>query len=134
MRFPCKGAEHPGVRRIVLLLIALAAGCYGGVARDVELAAAQRHACSDRDTWIETWPPVGNDDGPWAVIVCGRRYYYSRRADGHLVETSGGEVSWRYADGVGAGYGAPAGGPVHVRGYHRRDGTYVRPHTRSRPR
>lgn len=25
-------------------------------------------------------------------------------------------------------------GRVHVRGYHRRDGTYVRPHTRSRPR
>lgn len=26
------------------------------------------------------------------------------------------------------------GGRVHVRGYHRRDGTYVRPHSRSRPR
>lgn len=25
-------------------------------------------------------------------------------------------------------------GPVHVRGYYRKDGTYVRPHTRSRPR
>jgi hypothetical protein len=25
-------------------------------------------------------------------------------------------------------------GTVHVRGYYRRDGTYVRPHTRSRPR
>jgi hypothetical protein len=31
-----------------------------------------------------------------------------------------------------ASYGG--GGRVHVRGYHRRDGTYVRPHTRSRPR
>lgn len=26
------------------------------------------------------------------------------------------------------------GGGVRVRGYYRRDGTYVRPHTRSRPR
>lgn len=26
------------------------------------------------------------------------------------------------------------GGRVHVRGYYRKDGTYVRPHTRSRPR
>lgn len=26
------------------------------------------------------------------------------------------------------------GGDVHVRGYHRSDGTYVRPHTRSRPK
>lgn len=25
-------------------------------------------------------------------------------------------------------------GPVNVRGYYRKDGTYVRPHTRSRPR
>jgi hypothetical protein len=28
----------------------------------------------------------------------------------------------------------PSSGSVHVRGYRRRDGTYVRPHTRSRPR
>lgn len=27
-----------------------------------------------------------------------------------------------------------SGGPVHVKGYYRKDGTYVRPHTRSRPR
>lgn len=27
-----------------------------------------------------------------------------------------------------------SGGAVRVRGYYRRDGTYVRPHTRSRPR
>ena len=27
-----------------------------------------------------------------------------------------------------------AGGPVQVRGYYRRDGTYVHPHTRRRPR
>jgi hypothetical protein len=37
-----------------------------------------------------------------------------------------------------AASGAPAStsgsGPVHVRGYRRRDGTYVRPHTRSRGR
>lgn len=31
-------------------------------------------------------------------------------------------------------YGPSSGGPVHVRGYYRRDGTHVRPHTRSRPR
>lgn len=30
--------------------------------------------------------------------------------------------------------GGSTGGPVRVRGYTRRDGTYVRPHTRSRPR
>lgn len=29
---------------------------------------------------------------------------------------------------------AAVGGPVQVRGYYRRDGTYVRPHTRRRPR
>jgi hypothetical protein len=30
--------------------------------------------------------------------------------------------------------GGGGGGSVHVRGYRRRDGTYVRPHTRHRPR
>lgn len=36
--------------------------------------------------------------------------------------------------GGGGSYTGSAGGPVHVRGYYRRDGTYVRSHTRSRPR
>lgn len=31
-------------------------------------------------------------------------------------------------------YAPSIGGPVHVRGYYRRNGTYVAPHTRSRPR
>ncbi len=36
---------------------------------------------------------------------------------------------------VSGGYSTgSSGGPVYVRGYTRRDGTYVRPHTRSRPR
>ena len=30
--------------------------------------------------------------------------------------------------------GTASGGTVHVRGYYRKDGTYVRPHTRSAPR
>lgn len=33
-----------------------------------------------------------------------------------------------------AGSGGGGGGVVHVRGYFRKDGTYVRPHTRSAPR
>lgn len=33
-----------------------------------------------------------------------------------------------------AGSGGGGGGPVHVRGYHRADGTYVAPHDRARPR
>jgi len=37
--------------------------------------------------------------------------------------------------GLGGFVGSsPGGGPVHVRGYYRKDGTYVRPHTRSLPR
>ncbi|MFA7482973.1 MAG: hypothetical protein WC314_20865 [Vulcanimicrobiota bacterium] len=32
-----------------------------------------------------------------------------------------------------SGGSSSAGGPVHVRGYYRKDGTYVRSHTRSRP-
>jgi hypothetical protein len=33
----------------------------------------------------------------------------------------------------GSSASSGTGGSVHVRGYYRRDGTYVRPHTRSRP-
>jgi hypothetical protein len=29
---------------------------------------------------------------------------------------------------------SPSGGPVHVNGYYRKNGTYVQPHTRSAPR
>ncbi|MGE0266662.1 MAG: TonB C-terminal domain-containing protein [Candidatus Obscuribacterales bacterium] len=36
--------------------------------------------------------------------------------------------------GSGSSYSSgSSGGPVHVRGYFRKDGTYVRPHTRRRP-
>lgn len=38
------------------------------------------------------------------------------------------------AGSSGASTYTPSGGDVHVRGYTRKDGTYVRPHTRSRPR
>ena len=36
-----------------------------------------------------------------------------------------------YSSGGGSSYGSKG---VSVRGYYRKDGTYVRPHTRSRPR
>lgn len=32
-----------------------------------------------------------------------------------------------------SGSSSYSGGSVHVKGYHRKDGTYVKPHTRSRP-
>lgn len=38
-----------------------------------------------------------------------------------------------YTPGYAPSYTPTGSGPVHVRGYFRRDGTYVRPHTRSRP-
>lgn len=34
---------------------------------------------------------------------------------------------------IGLAKGKSSGGPVHVKGYYRKDGTYVRPHTRSAP-
>lgn len=33
-----------------------------------------------------------------------------------------------------SGAGGGGSSPVHVRGYHRSDGTYVAPHDRARPR
>lgn len=40
----------------------------------------------------------------------------------------------RTPDRVSSPPASTGSGSVHVRGYYRRDGTYVRPHTRSRPR
>lgn len=48
----------------------------------------------------------------------------------------GGIDRW-YADGdapVTTTAPSSSGGPVHVKGYYRKDGTYVRPHTRKSPR
>lgn len=39
----------------------------------------------------------------------------------------------RHPSSGGSSASPSSGGSVHVRGYYRRDGTYVRPHTRSRP-
>lgn len=39
-----------------------------------------------------------------------------------------------YAAPASSSYKPSTGGPVSVRGYHRKDGTYVRPHTRARRR
>jgi hypothetical protein len=64
--------------------------------------------------------------GQWLIRTCMGVYEYwgdngdFRRAD----------------DGMRYGGGGSRGGrgDVHVRGYRRRDGTYVHPHTRHRPR
>ena len=48
--------------------------------------------------------------------------------------TWGGQVSSDSGGGVRGRSDLKENGPVQVRGYYRKDGTYVRPHTRSRPR
>lgn len=99
--------------------------------------------------------------GRYEVAVCGAamfvEVYSSTRAQACFFDASAGRgmvcierVTWRItmADD-GTGQALPASGPstssstsgssssggeVYVHGYRRRDGTYVRPHTRRRPR
>jgi hypothetical protein len=60
------------------------------------------------------------------------RAYYLRIPPPVLAKTPADSAEARRGSG-GSSASPGTGGPVHVRGYHRRDGTYVRPHTRSRP-
>jgi hypothetical protein len=80
-------------------------------------------------------------EGVYQLDVCGERHNYGASPYGN------GQMS--YAEIIGGPYASPgsigdqvrrgelpppsSGGRVQVRGYTRRDGTYVRPHTRSRP-
>ncbi len=78
-------------------------------------------------------------DGPSSPAEC----HVERRADYERARTEQVQIgtervcerpaSTGYAPS--SAYVPPSrGGPVHVRGYYRRDGTYVRPHTRRRSR
>lgn len=51
-------------------------------------------------------------------------------SSGHSTPSYSG-TSYRPSEGYSSSHSS---GPVQVKGYYRRDGTYVQPHTRSRPR
>lgn len=121
--------------RLVVLVVALAllsscgpalpadtssapAGATATPSAEVAIAyAARARACSDVRfvRWI--------DFRTIALEGCGQSMIYMWR-DGWA------DVS---PDATQTPHGSP-GGAVHVRGYYRRDGTYVHPHTRDRPR
>jgi hypothetical protein len=71
----------------------------------------------------------------WVHRVNGRRTvraYYLRIPQAAVTKAPTDSVDVERGSG-GSSASPGTGGPVHVRGYYRRDGTYVRPHTRSRP-
>jgi hypothetical protein len=66
--------------------------------------------------------------------------YVATDEDRQLIEKMQRRATERLIDGILSGDNGHIGegrsgsnGPVHVRGYTRKDGTYVKPHTRSRP-
>lgn len=77
------------------------------------------------------------DRGTMWLTVCGTLRLFTRvdgawREDHHAArpdDTTSPPSGSDYAASSGS-----SGGDVYVRGYYRRDGTYVHPHTRSRPR
>lgn len=124
-RVMAKPRDSRGMWRTALVLVVwtVLAGCggaYGSAARSSVIMQAQReHACS-------TVTVESVDDYGYWLDVCGDlRYYEGRRAP--FVEDTNRTVphSVRFTGG--------GSDRVHVRGYYRRDGTYVRPHTRRRP-
>ena len=73
---------------------------------------------------------VGPRGGCYYISEGGAKVYVDRGRCGDRIKASPGST---YAPSYGGSSGS-TGGSVRVRGYTRRDGTYVRPHTRSRPR
>lgn len=92
-----------------------------------------RQACvpvediEDCTTWIYVCAEPGEGGEPSCASESVENARTGRGPDWQAVEAV-------YAGPAIGAHGGGRGGPVHVRGYHRRDGTYVRPHTRSAPR
>ncbi|UJR81452.1 Hypothetical protein I5071_35110 [Sandaracinus amylolyticus] len=92
------------------------------------LARAQYPECADVrfDRWIHS--------DRASVNVCGVYRIYAWSDDGGVYEVNDLEGSATAAYPTSPPHPAASGGPVRVHGYYRRDGTYVHPHTRRRPR
>lgn len=129
-------------------------------AAEVEVQASPEPSCREvpryesrvvalEGEWTQPAPPsagweqiqVCRAESPDAPATCDlmsqREYELSRTAQVQVGtdRVCEAEPAPVYAPGTYAPSTAPVpGGPVHVRGYYRRDGTYVRPHTRARPR
>lgn len=120
------------MKRARLASIALIAisqvGC-AGVASQIETSASRTHGCPRSDVWVmrEDFRPRG-----WWVNVCGTERFYVE--DGGRFREMPRQARTPPPKLEGNVYRSRSGGPVRVRGYRRRDGTYVHPHTRHRPR
>ncbi len=123
------------MRRLVLLaspvLAFLSACLYSSAhaARVAQTRQAPEFACYEQPAvdcggrecsgWDDRWTAYCPDDGSrWSC---------------RFVRPGSSVSCARYGEAAVYG-GDSGGGSVHVRGYYRRDGTYVRPHTRHRPR
>jgi hypothetical protein len=67
-----------------------------------------------------------------ATAVCG--YAVASGQTCRNLVSGGGYCHLHRAPEAAPAYSGATGGTVHVRGYYRKDGTYVRPHTRGAPR
>lgn len=122
--------------RSVALVLTLLAGC---VPLDRYSPVVQRTEtyCAVPDVRPRPGESAARDIGWDRVEVCAGPSCWVEGVDQYRAERA---VCLRWATRVVAlerpsSVVVPArGGPVRVRGYHRRDGTYVRPHTRRRPR
>jgi hypothetical protein len=123
------------VRIWAWLALAVLAGC------GPNLSALRHRVTTDHYCSLAEVVSV-DETGAW-VKACGWNRRYERGPSGTWVEDAsqafamGAEppASHYAAGSAGGGYsGGGGGGSVHVHGYTRRDGTYVRGHTRRSPR
>lgn len=122
------------LRPLAVLLLILLPGCPSYDALVVRYAARE-NGCPEARTHITQWL----DAYDWRLDVCGESMRYvssgngadsfARRDD----DESLGESADERFGSSGPSDGASGSGSVHVRGYYRRDGTYVHSYSRRRP-
>lgn len=132
------------MRQSFAILALLLLACGGGrtpTASPVAATPAEERAVAAATQLHSSWCHGGIAFDHWHdretawVNVCGTLRSYTCLPDGCqeglLASVAAPQPMPASPSYQGSGGG---GGSVQVRGYHRRDGTYVRPHSRSRPR
>ncbi len=96
-----------------------------------ELISSSRQANSTQSTDAMSTDPIGGFMGPISVgnFTTANELRYNSRYSSN--STSQNRSSYRSS--ANSSYQLNKGGSIHVNGYYRSDGTYVRPHTRSNP-
>ncbi len=125
------------MNRVTYLLLSILALSLFGCAKDDEAFDAEGYSTEDSSARngrgvAPTSQPTANDSARPPMEAADPREAADTGRDAS--ERSTVERERSSSSSRGGSIKSSSGGPVRVKGYYRKDGTYVAPHTRSRPR